>query len=96
MYVIFNMGLEIIIKSKTILPKRSAHSFVVHIRLVLMEAPEPGDGLAVHQLEDALLTVAPLDELGAALLVLNRNQRVHDFQLPKRSGYICIISLFGI
>ena len=61
-----------------------------------MEAPEPGDGLAVHQLEDALLTVAPLDVLGAALLVLNRNQRVYDFQLPKRSGYICIISLLGI
>ena len=70
MYVTFDIGLKIIIKGKTILPKRSAHSFVVHIRLVLMEAPEPGDGLAVHQLEDALLPVGPLDELGTTLFVL--------------------------
>ena len=76
-----------------ILPQSSAHGLVVHVRLVLMHAPEPGHGLAVHQLEDALLTVAPLDELGTTLLVLNRDHLVNHVQWPKISGSIYIIAL---
>ena len=58
-----------------------------------MEAPEPGDGLAVHQLEDALLTVAPLDVLGAALLVLQQFQQ----ELPQvgRVGLPGLSSYYG-
>ena len=51
-------------------PQGSAHRLVVHVRLVLVEAPQPGHRLAVHQLEDALLPVGPLDELGTTLFVL--------------------------
>ena len=51
-------------------PESSAHGLVVHVRLVLMKSPQPGDRLAVHQLEDSLLSVAPLDKLGTAVLVL--------------------------
>ena len=40
-----------------------------------MPPPQPGHGLAVHQLEDSLLPVAPLDELGAAVLVLEQLQQ---------------------
>ena len=35
-----------------------------------MQPPQPGHRLAVHQLEDALLPVGPLDELRAAVFVL--------------------------
>jgi hypothetical protein len=35
-----------------------------------VQAPEARHRLAVHQLEDPLLPVAPLDVLGAAVLVL--------------------------
>ena len=52
-------------------PESSTHSLLVHVRLVLMKAPESRDRLAVHQLEDPLLSVAPLDELGTAILILN-------------------------
>ena len=55
-----------------LLPESPAHGLVVHVRLVLVEAPEAGHRLTVHQLEDPLLPVAPLDELGAALLVLGK------------------------
>ena len=54
------------------LPQSSAHSFIVHIRFILVKSPEPADCLAVHQLEDSLLSVAPLDKLGAALFVLQK------------------------
>ena len=37
-----------------------------------MQPPQPGHGLAVHQLEDALLPVAPLDELGTAVFILKQ------------------------
>ena len=37
-----------------LLPECPAHRLVVHVRLVLVHPPQPGDGLAVHQLEHAL------------------------------------------
>ena len=53
-----------------ILPEGSAHGLVVHVGLVLVEPPQPGHRLAVHQLEDALLPVGPLDEPWTTLFVL--------------------------
>ena len=37
-----------------------------------MQPPQPGHRLAVHQLEDALLPVTPLDELGTAVFILKQ------------------------
>ena len=37
-----------------LLPECPAHRLVVHVWLVLVHPPQPGDGLAVHQLEHAL------------------------------------------
>ena len=54
------------------LPQSPAHGFVVHVRLVLVQSPQPRDGLGVDQLEDALLPVGPLDVPRAALLVLKQ------------------------
>ena len=56
--------------SRIYLPQGSSHRLVVHVGLVLVHAPQPGHRFAVHQLEDALLPVGPLDELGTTLFVL--------------------------
>ena len=53
-------------------PESSAHGLIVHVRLVLVKSPQPGDRFTVHQLEDSLLSVAPLDKLWTAIFVLNR------------------------
>jgi len=53
-----------------VIPKRPAHCLVVHVWFVLVQTPKSGHSLAVDQLEHPLLPVAPLDELGAAVLVL--------------------------
>ena len=52
------------------LPERPTHRLVVHVWFVLVQTPQSRHSLAVHQLEHPLLPVAPLDELGAAVLVL--------------------------
>ena len=52
------------------LPESPAHGLVVHVRLVLVHAPQPRHCLAVHQLEDSRRPVGPLDELGATFLIL--------------------------
>ena len=49
-----------------IISESSAHGLVVHVRFVLMEPPQSGDRLAVHQLEDSPVPVDPLDVGGAA------------------------------
>ena len=55
-----------------VISESAAHGLVVHVWLVLVQPPQPGHRLAVHQLEDALLSVGPLDVLGTALFVLGR------------------------
>ena len=47
--------------SLIVISESSAHGLVVHVRLVLVEPPQPGDGLAVHDLEDPPVSVQPLD-----------------------------------
>ena len=59
-----------------VIPQRPAHGLVVHVRLVLVEPPQPGHRLAVHQLEDPLLPVGPLDKLGTTLFVLDDKNSV--------------------
>jgi len=49
-----------------VISESSAHGLVVHVRLVLVKPPQPGDGLAVDQLEDPLVPVHPLDVCGTA------------------------------
>lgn len=63
-------------------PERPSHRLVIHVGLVLVHAPQPRDGLGVDQLENALLAVGPLDEAGAALLVLQQLQE----KLPQVGG----------
>ena len=61
-----------LLKTFWCLPESSTHGLVVHVWLVLVQPPQPGHRLAVHQLEDALLPVAPLDELGTAVFILEQ------------------------
>jgi len=53
-----------------VIPERPTHCLVVHVWFVLVQTPQSRHSLAVDQLEHPLLPVAPLDELGAAVLVL--------------------------
>lgn len=55
-------------------PERSAHGFVVHIRLVFVLAPQLGDGLGVHQLKNAFLSLRPFDVFGTGVFVLQQGQ----------------------
>lgn len=64
------------------LPESPAHGLVVHVGLVLVQPPEPGDGLGVDQLEHALVPVGPLDVARAAVLVLQQLQQ----ELPQVGG----------
>ena len=57
--------------SLIVVSESSAHGLIVHVGLVLVETPQSGDCLAVHQLEDSLLSVAPLYKLWTAIFVLN-------------------------
>ena len=63
-----------------VIPQRPAHGLVVHVGLVLVEPPQPGHRLAVHQLEDPLLPVGPLDELRAAVFVLGMGLVRRDYE----------------
>ena len=50
--------------SLIIISQSPAHGLVVHVWFVLVEAPEPGHGLAVDDLEDPPVPVEPLDVPG--------------------------------
>jgi hypothetical protein len=64
---------------KIFLPECSAHGFVVHIRLVLMQTPESGDSFGIDQLEHSLFAVGPLDEPWTRFLILKKLEQ----ELPK-------------
>ncbi|RUS72172.1 hypothetical protein EGW08_020067, partial [Elysia chlorotica] len=55
-------------------PEGAAHRLVVHVWLVLVLAPEPRHGLAVDELEDALVAVGPLDVVRAGVSALEQLQ----------------------
>lgn len=50
-----------------------------------MEAPESGDSLGVHQLEDAAFAVRPLDVSGAGFPILQQLQQ----ELPQVRCVTC-------
>ena len=82
-------GCDIFSVSRIYLPESATHRLVVHVWLVLVEAPQPGHRLAVHQLEDALLPVNPLDEGGAGAGGLEQGEE----ELPQ-VGRARILGLF--
>lgn len=65
-----------------VVAQRAAHGLVVHVRLVLVQPPQPRHRLGVHQLEHALLAVGPLDVARAVLAVLQQLQQ----ELPQVGG----------
>lgn len=65
-----------------IVAQRSAHRLVVHVRLVLVHAPQTGHRLGVDQLEDALLAIRPLDETRTILAILQQLEQ----ELPQVCG----------
>lgn len=65
-------------------PEGSPHRFVVHAWLVLLQPPETRHSLRVHQLEDALLAVRPLDVTRTVFFVLQHQQQ----ELPQVLGAI--------
>lgn len=56
-------------------PERTPHGLVVHVGFIFVLSPQLGHGLGVDQLEDAFLTVSPLDVFRAALVVLQQLQK---------------------
>lgn len=65
-----------------VVAQRPAHRLVVHVRFVLVYAPEPRDRFAVDQLEDAPLAVRPFDVARAVLVVLQQLEQ----ELPQVRG----------
>lgn len=53
-----------------IIAEGTTHGLVVHVWLVLVEAPESRDGFAVDQLEDASFSIRPLDIARAVFSIL--------------------------
>ena len=67
--------------SLVVIPESSAHGLIVHIWLVLVHPPQPGHSLAVHNLKNSFLSVAPFDEFWAAIFVLQIVVPSRDFLL---------------
>ena len=74
-----------------VIPQRPAHGLVVHVRLVLVKPPQPGDGLAVHDLEDPPVSVQPLDVVGTVGGGLEQRQE----ELPQVGVVVVLPSLRG-
>ena len=79
--------------SLIVISQSSPHGLVVHVRLVLVESPQPGDRLAVHDLEDPPVSVQPLDLVRTVGWRLEEGEE----ELPQvrvvvvlRSGFVCI------
>lgn len=65
-----------------VVAQRAPHGLVVHVGLVLVQAPQPRHRLGVHELEHALLAVGPLDVARAVLAVLQQLEQ----ELPQVGG----------
>lgn len=63
-------------------PQGSAHGLVIHVRLVLVFAPQFGNGLGVDQLENAFIPLHPFDVPGTGVFVLQQLQQ----ELPQIGG----------
>ena len=74
-----------------IISESSAHGLVVHVRFVLVKSPQSGDRLAVHQLEDAPVSVHPLDVGWAA----GRRLEQREEKLPEVSTAWVLRLLLG-
>ena len=55
-----------------VIPECTSHRLVVHLWLVLVQAPQPRHGLRVDELEDAALAIRPLDEARTVVVVLQQ------------------------
>lgn len=66
-------------------PEGSAHSLIVHVRLVLVFPPQSGHSFGVNQLENAFVPLHPLDVPGAGAFVLQQLQQ----KLPQVGGVAC-------
>ena len=64
------------------LPQSTSHSFIVHVWLVFVHAPAPGDSLRVHKFKDAFFSVCPFDGSGASFFVLQQFEK----ELPEVGG----------
>ena len=62
----------VIVGGKEISPERSTHCLVVHLWLVLVQTPQPGDSLGVDELEDAASAVRPLDVARTVFVILQQ------------------------
>jgi len=65
-----------------VVPQSTSHSFIVHVWLVFVHAPAPGDSLRVHKFKDAFFSVCPFDGSGASFFVLQQFEK----ELPEVSG----------
>lgn len=73
-----------------VVAQRAPHGLVVHVRLVLVQPPQPRHCLGVHQLEHALLAVGPLNKARAILAVLQQLQQ----EFPEvRGGALAALAL---
>ena len=70
-------------------PECPTHRLVVHARLVLLLTPETRHRLGVEQLEDASLTVSPLDVPRAVFAIVQQHQQ----KLPQIFGTLGTTSL---
>lgn len=66
-------------------PEGSAHSLIVHVRLVLVFPPQSGYSFGVNQLENALVPLHPLDVPGTGVFVLQQLQQ----KLPQVGCVAC-------
>uniref|UniRef100_A0A182QPI3 Uncharacterized protein n=1 Tax=Anopheles farauti TaxID=69004 RepID=A0A182QPI3_9DIPT len=67
-----------------VVPERPSHRLVVHVRFVLVHAPQLRYRLRVDQLENALLPVRPFDVPRAVLAILQQLQQ----ELPQLARWI--------
>ena len=80
--------------SLIIISEGSAHGLVVHVWLVLVKSPQSGDRFAVHDLEDAPVSVQPLDMVRTVSWGLKQREE----ELPEvrivvvlRSRFVCLL-----